>query len=260
MAKTPYLPLYYNDLRGATQDWTDEEFGAYVRLLIYQWDKGAIPKDMERLKKVADSLATSWLILANKFVEKRKGFLVNPVMENIRNERDKFSKKQSENGKKRWKKQAGVESQPIAKSQPDFSQTLAKPEANGAAKTMPSSSSSKKEKYIKEIPEKQEEQIKVPDPINAETWPSEKQNFLAFGQVDELFMREKKISKEVLMECKRLFIVERELSQDYKTTKELRRYFLNWFNLQVEKKPGFLQGLTEGGTHSHLMIANNYQQ
>lgn len=106
MAKSPCIPLYYNDLRGATQDWNDEEFGAYVRLLIYQWDKGFIPNDLLRLNRIAESTSKNWPVLCQKFTPGENGFLRNSVMEKIRAKRISFLNHQSENGKlsakKRW--------------------------------------------------------------------------------------------------------------------------------------------------------------
>jgi len=101
MAKDPVLPLYYNDIDSATRDWTDEEFGAYLRLLIYQWDKGGLPKDYQRLTRIATSLSTTWEFLKKKFPEV-DGFLRNPVMEEIRVRRLKHKAKQLENIQKRY--------------------------------------------------------------------------------------------------------------------------------------------------------------
>lgn len=98
MGKNPILPLYYNDLLGSTQDWTDEEFGAYMRLLIYQWDKGFIPNEMKRLLKIADSAEKNWPVLCQKFTPGEQGFLKNSVMEKIRFKRENFLKHQTENG------------------------------------------------------------------------------------------------------------------------------------------------------------------
>lgn len=98
MAKNPVLPLYYNDILGATQDWLDEEFGAYMRLLIYQWDKGFIPSEMVRLKKIADSAEKNWTVLSKKFTPDEQGFLKNSVMEKIRIKRESFLNHQLENG------------------------------------------------------------------------------------------------------------------------------------------------------------------
>lgn len=100
MAKNPILPIYYNDLNGSTRTWTDEEFGAYVRLLIEQWDKGCIPTEMKRILKIADSAEKNWPVLCQKFTPGEDGFLRNSVMEEIRKEREKFSNHQSENGSK----------------------------------------------------------------------------------------------------------------------------------------------------------------
>lgn len=103
MAKDPILPLYYNDLTTSTQDWTDEEFGAYVRLLIHQWRQGGLPKDYQRLTRLATSLDTNWSLLKGKFVEV-DGLLKNPVMEEIRQKRDRHKEKQRENISKRYQK------------------------------------------------------------------------------------------------------------------------------------------------------------
>lgn len=101
MAKDPVLPLYYNDLTTSTQDWTDEEFGAYVRLLIHQWRQGGLPKDYQRLTRIATSLDTNWPLLKTKFVE-IDGLLKNMVMEDIRDKRAKHKQKQKDNVSKRY--------------------------------------------------------------------------------------------------------------------------------------------------------------
>lgn len=101
MAKDPVLPLYYNDLTASTLDWTDEEFGAYVRLLIHQWRQGGIPKDYQRLTRIATSLDKNWSMLQTKF-EEVDGILKNKVMEDIRTKRTKHKQKQKENISKRY--------------------------------------------------------------------------------------------------------------------------------------------------------------
>lgn len=101
MAKNPVLPLYYNDITTSTQDWTDEEFGAYMRLLIHQWRQGGLPKDYQRLTRIATSLSTNWTMLQSKFPEV-DGFLKNPVMEEIRAKKAKHSEKQRVNVNNRY--------------------------------------------------------------------------------------------------------------------------------------------------------------
>lgn len=103
MAKDPVLPLYYNDITTSTQDWTDEEFGAYVRLLIHQWRQGGLPKDYQRLTRIATSLDTNWSMLKCKF-EDTGDLFKNPTMEAIREKRDKHKERQKENASKRYQK------------------------------------------------------------------------------------------------------------------------------------------------------------
>jgi uncharacterized protein YdaU (DUF1376 family) len=100
MATNPVFPLYYNDIDRSTRDWTDEEFGCYMRLLIHQWAQGELPKEPERLQRITTSLVTSWLKVGKKFVETDTG-LVNTRLEEIRAERLAFSQKQSQNRQKR---------------------------------------------------------------------------------------------------------------------------------------------------------------
>ena len=98
MAKDPVCPIYYNDVLGSTRSWTDEEFGCYMRLLLEQWDKYFIPKEMFRLKKIADSVEKNWPLISPKFKDCPEG-LQNEVMEGHREKREKFRKHQSDNGK-----------------------------------------------------------------------------------------------------------------------------------------------------------------
>lgn len=101
MAKQPTLPLYYNDITRTCSTWTDEEFGCYMRLLIEQWDKGFIPKDINRLKRLSTSIEMNWPLMKDKFSEIGEGKLANNHMEEIRIDKNKFSKKQSNNALKR---------------------------------------------------------------------------------------------------------------------------------------------------------------
>jgi uncharacterized protein YdaU (DUF1376 family) len=103
MAKDPIFPLYYNDLDRSTKTWTDEEFGAYVRLLMEQWDKGFIPKDYQRLTRIATSLDKNWPLLKSKFVEVEGNFQ-NIRLEEIRAKKSKFKEKQRSNVLNRYQK------------------------------------------------------------------------------------------------------------------------------------------------------------
>lgn len=104
MPKDPVLPLYYNDIDRTTKDWTDEEFGAYMRLLIHQWDKQSLPNDMTRLQRIAFTVKKHWKLLQSKFPKSEDGLLRNPRMEEIRDARERFKERQKERVLKRYQK------------------------------------------------------------------------------------------------------------------------------------------------------------
>ncbi|HMU69749.1 MAG TPA: hypothetical protein PKC38_07065 [Chitinophagales bacterium] len=101
------LPFFHKEFSSATRDWTDAEVGAYTRLLIFQWDQGSIPEDINRIRKIADSIDQTGAIVLPKFAKaEQDGRLQNLNMEKIRTERKIFRAKKSESGKegasKRW--------------------------------------------------------------------------------------------------------------------------------------------------------------
>lgn len=126
MSKNPVLPLYYNDINSSTEHWSDEEFGAYMRLLIHQWDKGGLPDDSTRLKRIASTVRKHWKLLKDKFKKDPDGQLRNPRMEEIRINRNKFLEKQAENIRKRYQT-----------STKDTTKVVTKPPTNTATKTLP---------------------------------------------------------------------------------------------------------------------------
>lgn len=107
MAKNPVFPLYYNDITGSTLDWSDEEFGAYVRLLIHQWRQGSLPNDYQRLTRIATSLDINWHKLKVKFPVV-DGVLKNSYLEEIRDKKAKHSEKQRDNVLNRYQKSTKI--------------------------------------------------------------------------------------------------------------------------------------------------------
>lgn len=131
MAKQPTLPLYYNDISRTCSTWTDEEFGCYLRLLIEQWDKGFIPKDVNRLKRLSTSVENNWPLIKGKFIEV-DGVLKNENMEAIRLNLKKHKEKQKENIAKRYenkepepvKEKTKVAAESIESREEKFKETL----------------------------------------------------------------------------------------------------------------------------------------
>jgi len=101
----PAFQLYAADLLTATQEWTDEEFGIYVRLFVNSWITNDIPEDINRMSGLVfagpDRLAELWPLIGQKFTKApgKPGRLVNPRLEEVRKEQQEYRKKQSEKGK-----------------------------------------------------------------------------------------------------------------------------------------------------------------
>lgn len=95
-----YFPLYYQRLLSSTIGWTDSEFGTYLRLLIYQFDNGFIPEDLQRLSRISPGVKRNWRTLSDKFISIGDGKLINPVMDEIYKEIQCKKLKNSTNGKK----------------------------------------------------------------------------------------------------------------------------------------------------------------
>lgn len=99
-----HFPFYYQRILTSCHGWKDDQFGAYIKLLIYQFDKGSIPNDMEIISLIAPSAKKNWKLLSTKFEILPDGSLQNDIMNGIRE--DAISKQivNSENGKKGGRK------------------------------------------------------------------------------------------------------------------------------------------------------------
>lgn len=49
----PYMKLWVQDFLGAVAFWEAEEVGAYLLLLLYQWEDGSIPSDWKKCATIA---------------------------------------------------------------------------------------------------------------------------------------------------------------------------------------------------------------
>lgn len=139
--KKPFFPFYPGDFLAAIGHWTNEEVGAYIRLLCFEWVNGSIPEDHPRIGRIIgvhpDDFPELWAVVGPKFKPTGNGGLVNVRLEVVRSEVEEISAKRSEAGKLgnalRWQK---------------VSQTDRKTVANGIAKASPSKPKSKPKNYI----------------------------------------------------------------------------------------------------------------
>jgi hypothetical protein len=95
-----WFKFYYLRMLVSCSGWKDDEFGAYVKLLIHQFDKGFVPTDEKELKKLITTYNKNWNLLKSKFTEDEPGKLRNGVMSIVRDEYDKKKEKGKENGSK----------------------------------------------------------------------------------------------------------------------------------------------------------------
>lgn len=95
------LPFHHKEFSSSTQDWTDEEVGSYVRLLIHQWANGTITDDITRLQRISNSIEKSARVVMPKFKPcDEPGRLQNLKMEQIRREKIEYYEKKRQAGKK----------------------------------------------------------------------------------------------------------------------------------------------------------------
>lgn len=91
-----YMPLMIGDWLKGTRGMKAEVRGVYINLLLFQWDNGFIPSDMEELLLIDPELGKVWDKIKDKFIELSPGKLQNKKNEEVR----AFWQKQRKNGKK----------------------------------------------------------------------------------------------------------------------------------------------------------------
>jgi uncharacterized protein YdaU (DUF1376 family) len=125
-----YIPFFGRDFYASTAMWTAAEVGHYIRLLVIQWDSGALPPELDRLELVSPGITSVWELLQTKFPLGDDGQRRNGRMEEHRAKAQELKAKRAESGR------AGG-----SKSQAKAKQNSSKTQANGQAKTKPPSPS-----------------------------------------------------------------------------------------------------------------------
>ena len=95
--------MYASDFLVDTNDWTVDEVGIYLRLLLSEWVNGELPNDERRLARIAgcsyQKFKKKWSKLECKFEIKNSVFLINKRLEREREKQDNYRKLQAEKGK-----------------------------------------------------------------------------------------------------------------------------------------------------------------
>lgn len=85
MAKSEYyFPFMYQRFLTSTYGWSEEQIGAYLLLLIHQFDRGFVPDDLKEVKKISKFAAKNWSFFDEKFPKSDSGVRINPTMDSVR--------------------------------------------------------------------------------------------------------------------------------------------------------------------------------
>jgi uncharacterized protein YdaU (DUF1376 family) len=99
MASRPWFPLYVADYLADTQALTMAENGAYLHLLMYQWNYGAIPDDERTLARLCRMdvrpFRKIWATISRYFSQKSPGLLFNKRLDKEREKAGDISGKRA---------------------------------------------------------------------------------------------------------------------------------------------------------------------
>lgn len=88
MGSPPAFQMYAADFLVDTADWTVDEIGIYLRLLLNEWVNGQLPNDDKRLSRIAgvshQKFKKKFKTLEGKFKVNGSGFLYNRRLEEER--------------------------------------------------------------------------------------------------------------------------------------------------------------------------------
>lgn len=109
MTDFPWFPLYVDDWMRATATMTDEQAGAYMRLLCHAWAENGLPTHEAEIQRIgrwsAGAWKRIWPVVSTKWAEV-DGRLVNQRQERERKGRDAYREGRAEAGRrgasKRW--------------------------------------------------------------------------------------------------------------------------------------------------------------
>lgn len=99
------------------------------------------------------------------------------------------------------------------------------------------------------------EKIDFNNPEHQKLWESEKNNFLNAGNWIFKFCTDKKITVDKFDSLSIDFISDIELKEDFKTVKELRNHFTNWYNSKNKKNGNHTASSTNGNSRQGTSAA-----
>lgn len=218
MSKGDYFfPLYYQRLLTSTTGWKDDEFGAYMKLLIYQFDNGSIPNDMEAISRISATAKKRWNLIGKKFVLNESGEYINLVMDSIRNKRLNKAIVNQKNGQKGGRKKTQKEPTGLELGNPNYN---------------PNESNTN---MVTGLLDSGYSEGGTGETEFTGNWDSVKFQFLQHTEWMTTFCTSKNLTAKQFDAIAKDFTTDLELKEDYKTLKDLKSHFTNWFNKGKDK-------------------------
>jgi uncharacterized protein YdaU (DUF1376 family) len=214
MAKDPAFLFYPNDYIGGTMGMTFEEKGAYMELLMTQFNRGHMTSHM-----IAQVVGQNWDKLKDKFIKDENGLWYNERLEEEKSKRQNYTKSRRNNvsgnnqhtknkGKNDIKKEEIIDGHMTSHMEDEnivINNTL---------------TINKNSNEIKD----------------SNSWESEKKLFQNEEQYFYKIATSYKITKNDVLAFVDVFLKELELAEDYKDLKELKRHFSYWLKKRKEEK------------------------
>ena len=112
MAKDPAFLFYPNDWLGGTMGMTFEEKGAYMELLMLQFNRGHMTNDM-----IGRTVGQLWVKIKDKFIQDLDGLFYNERLDTEKDKRKSFtdSRKNNRNGVNQYTRKPKIKSGHVTK-------------------------------------------------------------------------------------------------------------------------------------------------
>ena len=228
MAKDPAFLFYPNDWIGGTMGMTFEEKGAYIDLLMMQFNRGHMTTHM-----IGQVVGQVWDKLQHKFVQDEEGKWFNERLDSEKEKRSNFTLSRRNNKK-------GTNQHNKIRS---YDHTY--------------------DNHMTSHMENVNENVNENEIINEDMWLIQKKRFLENEVFFYKFCTAKNITKNNLLIKANEFINDIDLKQDYKNVKELQKHFTNWFNIKIKNDGVDKKGLSYESDQriaASVEYANRYRE
>jgi len=146
MSKSPAFQFYAADFMIGIMGMSDEETGAYIKMLSTQWLHGSLPNCKKTIKKMINLRKVPSEIVMRKFAICDDGFLRNERMETVRQKQITYADTMKNNANTRWNKKKEAD----ALAMPMHNESICKTDALHSSSSSSTSTTTPKTKNNKE--------------------------------------------------------------------------------------------------------------